>query len=581
MLKRWKFQSFDPDAVAALESSARVPNIVAQLLIGRGLSDPVAARAFLNMKLTDLRPPGELPGAQAAGEIIYQAIQSKKRIEIYGDYDADGMTATAVLLRCLKRLGADVGYFAPNRMDDGYGLNSDVLKRLHQQGTQMIISVDCGIANAEQADLANELGLELVITDHHEFGDRLPAATAIVHPRLPGSDYPFGGLCGAGVAFKLAWLLCQLDSGTEKVTPEHRDFLMMILGIAAIGTVTDVVPLVDENRAIVMHGLHSLKNQACLGVEALKKVTKIHNKPRLHSDDIGFNLGPRLNAAGRLGQAALGVELLATDDPKRALELATYLDQLNENRKTIERSINIAATKQIKETYDVDNDPAFVLAGHGWHAGVIGIVSGRLAEKYARPVILIALDQLAINPGIGSARSGGSVNLHKTLQQCTEHLEKHGGHAAAAGLTIQEKNVAAFRSDFCDQVAEFLKTEGNMAELFIDAEAPFIQLTTQNVEQIQQLAPFGQSNPRPVFVASEVEIVPKSAKRMGGGQRHLTVTLIQFNKKIRCVAFGQGDWAEELDQVSGPIDVAFKPVINEFRGQRNVELHLEDWRLSQ
>ena len=581
MLKRWKFQSFDPDAVAALESSARVPNIVAQLLIGRGLSDPVAARAFLNMKLTDLRPPGELPGAQAAGEIIYQAIQSKKRIEIYGDYDADGMTATAVLLRCLKRLGADVGYFAPNRMDDGYGLNSDVLKRLHQQGTQMVISVDCGIANAEQADLANELGLQLVITDHHEFGDRLPAAAAIVHPRLPGSAYPFGGLCGAGVAFKIAWVLCQLDSGTEKVTAEHRDFLMMILGIAAIGTVTDVVPLVDENRAIVMHGLHSLKNQACPGIEALKKITKIHNKPRLDSDDIGFNLGPRLNAAGRLGQAALGVELLATDDPKRALELATYLDQLNENRKTIERSINIAATKQIKESYDVDNDPAFVLAGHGWHAGVIGIVSGRLAEKYARPVILIALDQLAIKPGIGSARSGGSANLHKTLQHCTEHLEKHGGHAAAAGLTIQEKNIDAFRSDFCDQVAEMLKNECQMAELFIDAEAPFIQLTTQNVEQIQQLAPFGKDNPRPVFVASEVEIVPKSAKRMGGGQRHLTVTLTQFNKTMRCVAFGQGDWAEELDQVSGPIDVAFKPVINEFRGQRNVELHIEDWRLSQ
>jgi single-stranded-DNA-specific exonuclease len=581
MRKQWKFQSFDPDAVAALESSARVPNIVAQLLIGRGLTDPAEAQAFLNMKLNDLRPPGELPGAQSAGEIIYQAVQNKKRIEIYGDYDADGMTATAVLLRCLKRLGADVGYFAPNRMDDGYGLNSDVLKRLHQQGTQMVISVDCGIANAEQADLANELGLQLVITDHHEFGDRLPAAAAIVHPRLPGSAYPFGGLCGAGVAFKIAWVLCQLDSGTEKVTAEHRDFLMMILGIAAIGTVTDVVPLVDENRAIVMHGLHSLKNQACPGIEALKKITKIHNKPRLDSDDIGFNLGPRLNAAGRLGQAALGVELLATDDPKRALELATYLDQLNENRKTIERSINIAATKQIKESYDVDNDPAFVLAGHGWHAGVIGIVSGRLAEKYARPVILIALDQLAIKPGIGSARSGGSVNLHKTLQHCTEHLEKHGGHAAAAGLTIQEKNIDAFRSDFCDQVAEMLKNECQMAELFIDAEAPFIQLTTQNVEQIQQLAPFGKDNPRPVFVASEVAIVPKSAKRMGGGQRHLTVTLTQFNKQMRCVAFGQGDWAEELDQVSGPIDVAFKPVINEFRGQRNVELHIEDWRLSQ
>ncbi|MEC7565726.1 MAG: single-stranded-DNA-specific exonuclease RecJ [Planctomycetota bacterium] len=580
MVKHWKFHSFDPDTVAALESAAKIPNVVAQLLISRGMSDPQAVHAFLHMKLSDLRKPGELPGAENAAKLIFQAVQDKKRIQIYGDYDADGMTATAILVRCLKLLGADVGYFAPNRMDDGYGLNSDVLRRLHQEGTQMVISVDCGIANAEQADVAADLGLQLVITDHHEFGDRLPAADAIVHPRLPGTDYPFGGLCGAGVAFKLAWILCQLDSDADRVTAAHRDFLMMAIGIAAIGTVTDVVPLLDENRIIVTHGLHSLKDRACTGVQALKQITKINNKPKLQSDDIGFNLGPRLNAAGRLGQAALGVELLATDDPQRAQELATYLDQLNENRKTIERSIHLAAVKQIKENYDAENDPAFVLAGHGWHAGVIGVVSGRLAEKYARPVILIALDQLAIKPGIGSARSGGLVNLHTTLQQCTEHLEKHGGHAAAAGLTIAEGNVDAFRAAFCEQVAETLREENQVAELLIDAEAPFAQLTTQIVEQIHQLAPFGKDNPRPILCASRVEIIPNSARRMGGGERHLTVTLSQSSVKIRCVAFGQGDWAEELDQTDGPIDIAYKPVINDFRGQRKVELHLQDWRPS-
>ncbi len=578
MQKRWRILPFDPDQVEQLETRANVSAVVAQLLLNRGIDSPELISTFLETKLSGLRPPEALPGISQAAEVIYDAVKANKKILIYGDYDADGMTASAIMMRCLTILQADVTYFAPNRLADGYGLNADQIRRHHDQGIQLVISVDCGIANAEEVDIAKGLGMQVVITDHHEFADRLPEADAIVHPRLPGSDYPFGGLCGAAVAFKLAWALCQLDSEATRVKPAHRDFLMMAVGIAAIGTVADVVPLQDENRIIVTHGLRSLKERPPVGLAALMKLTGLSAKREFDAQDIGFNISPRLNASGRLGQAPLGVELLITEDPQRAQDLAEYLDNLNNDRKKIERSINLAAVKQIKEKYDTENDPAFVLAGHGWNAGVIGVVSGRLAEKYGRPVILIALDQMGVRPGIGSARNGGIGNLHEALQHCTEHLLKHGGHAAAAGLSIEESEIDAFRASFCEYIQASVTEEDRIVEVVIDAEASLSQLTPQIIVQMQQLGPFGEANPAPVLCASKVDIVTGTAKRMGGGERHLSVKVSQYGTTLRAVAFGQGDWAEELDQVDGQIDVVFKPVINEFRGQRNVELHLEDWR---
>jgi len=578
MQKRWRILPFDPDQVEQLEAEAKIPTVVAMLLLNRGIDRADEISSFIDTKLSGLRDPENLPGIPEASALIYQAVQDEKKILIYGDYDADGMTASAILYRCLNLLHANVAYFAPNRMSDGYGLSANQIRRHHDQGFEFIISVDCGIANADEIAVAKELGMQVIVTDHHEFADCLPDADAIVHPRLPGTEYPFGGLCGAAVALKLAWALCKLDSEATRVKPAHRDFLMMAVGIAAIGTVADVVPLQDENRILVTHGLRSLKNRPPLGLAALMKLTGLASKKQFDAQDIGFNIGPRLNAAGRLGQAPLGVELLVTDDKQRAQELADYLDNLNEDRKKIERSINLAAVKQIKEKYDAENDPAFVLAGHGWNAGVIGVVSGRLAEKYGRPVILIALDQMGVKPGIGSARNGGIGNLHETLKHCTEHLIKHGGHAAAAGLTIDENQVDAFRSAFCEYFQESISEEDRMVEVVIDAEALLSQLTPQTIYQMQQLGPFGEANPAPLLCASNVDVVTGSAKRMGGGERHLSVKVSQYGKTLRAVAFGQGDWAEELDQVEGPIDVVFKPVINEFRGQRNVELHLEDWK---
>ena len=342
MQKRWRILPFDPDQVEQLEAEAKIPTVVAMLLLNRGIDRADAISSFIDTKLSGLRDPENLPGIPEASALIYQAVKDGKKILIYGDYDADGMTASAILYRCLNLLQANVAYFAPNRMSDGYGLSANQIRRHHDQGFEFIISVDCGIANADEIAVAKELGMQVVVTDHHEFADRLPEADAIVHPRLPETDYPFGGLCGAAVALKLAWALCKLDSKATRVKPAHRDFLMMAVGIAAIGTVADVVPLQDENRILVTHGLRSLKDRPPLGLAALMKLTGLASKKQFDAQDIGFNIGPRLNAAGRLGQAPLGVELLVTEDKQRAQELADYLDNLNEDRKKIERSINLS-----------------------------------------------------------------------------------------------------------------------------------------------------------------------------------------------------------------------------------------------
>jgi len=408
MAKRWRIHSHDPARIAAIQRAAGIPAVVAELLICRGVTDPVAVKDFLDPRLSALRDPALLPGCSQAAERIQEAIAAKRRIAVYGDYDVDGMTGTAILWLCLKLLGADVSYYIPHRIDEGYGLNSDAVRLLANQA-QMIVTVDCGIASVQEAEVARELGVDLIITDHHEPPSPLPNAAVIVHPRLPGSDYPFGGLSGSGVAMKLAWALCQRASGAKRVGPRMREFLLQAVGLASLGTVADVVPLVDENRVLVRHGLESLANSPTLGLATLMTVAKVtprkhpDGKTRLDAEDIAFQLAPRLNAAGRLGQPQLAVELLVTDRPDRALELAQYIDGLNSTRQTLERSIQLAAGKQAKELFDPSEDAALVLADHDWHPGVIGIVAGRLAERFHRPVVLISWDKTGVRPGVGSA----------------------------------------------------------------------------------------------------------------------------------------------------------------------------------
>ena len=579
MDRRWRIRPHDTDLISRMMRDSSIPAVLAQLLASRGITEPGLVQGFFDTKLSQLRDPELLPGLSAAADQIIGAVRAGRRLTIYGDYDADGMTSTALLYRCLSLVGANVSYYVPNRMDEGYGLNDTAIERLAQSGTEMLISVDCGIASVAEAQTARRLGVELIITDHHQFGTELPEAT-LVHPQLPGHDYPFPSLCGAGVAFKLAWALCQRVSEAKRVSKALREFLLSALSLAAIGTVADVVPLLDENRVIVKHGLVSLKSRPTPGLECLLRLAQAQKKPALTSEDIAFGIAPRRNAAGRLGQAQLGVELLATEDAERAKALAEYLDELNNNRLHLERSIYLAANKQIKDRFDPADAPALVLADRGWHQGVIGIVAGRLSERYHRPVIMIALDELGAKPGTGSARSIPGLDLHATLAACDQYLVKHGGHAAAAGLRIDEAQVDPFRQHFCEQVEQRLSTTAITSDLLIDAETSLAEMRLKTVEEIERLAPFGEGNRRPLLSAATVQIVD-GPRAMGKGDRHMNATVRQHNgPPFRILAFNRSEWIEEIAATDGELDIAFRPTINDFAGRRKVELHLEAWRTS-
>ncbi len=578
MRREWRIIPHDGGRVESLSRAASLPSVVAQLLVSRGIYDAQSAERFLDTKLKGLRDPQLLPGIPQATAVIVKAIENKVPIVIYGDYDCDGMTGTAILVNGLRLLKADVSYHVPNRLEDGYGLNEQAIRKLAERGKRLIISVDCGITSVAHAELCKELGVELVITDHHTIGEVLPDAAAIVHPRLPGTSYPFGELCGAGVAFKLAWSICQNQCGGERVSEPLRRYLMQSLALAAIGTVADVVPLLDENRILVEHGIRMLKQEPAPGLAELMRITKLDQASRLDTESISFTLAPRLNAAGRLGQAQLAIELLTIGPGERTTQLADYIHQLNVQRDTLQRSVYLAANKQAKEEFDIENDAAFVLAGVGWHQGVIGVVAGRLADKFARPVIVVSLDASGKPEAVGSGRVGGTnINLYDALKECDDRLVRFGGHAAAAGITILEEKLNDFRQDFCEAISKQWVEKKVVPEITIDAEATFGQLTLEVVKQIETLAPFGAGNPRPVLCCREVTL-DEPARKMGSGERHLTVKLRQGDQVVRAVAFGASEWCDELNQLQSPIEIVYRPVINEFRGYRNVEVHLIDWR---
>jgi single-stranded-DNA-specific exonuclease len=578
MPKVWRIAAHDPSGIAALERAAGIPAVVAQLLFARGIRDAADARQFLDPKLTGLREPDLLPGAAAAAQLLFEAVRANRRITVYGDYDADGVSGAAILLRCLRMLGAAVDSYIPHRIDEGYGLNGEALRKLAAQGADVVVTVDCGIASVCEAELAAELDLTLIITDHHQAAQSLPRAAAIVHPGLPGGDYPFPGLCGAAVALKLAWALCQQASQNKRVTERLRQFLLQAVGLAAIGTVADVVPLVDENRILVRHGINSLRSYPTVGVAALLRQTRLRDKRQMDGEDLAYVLGPRLNAAGRLGQAEIAVELLTTESVDRAEKLAAYIEELNAQRQSLERGIARAAEKQARERYDPRRDAALVLADADWHPGIIGIVAGRLADKHHVPTVVVALDPLGVKPGIGSARSIHGFDLHDALATCSDHLESHGGHAAAAGLKVTEAKLPAFRRAFCEAASRARNGAARAAELQVDAETALSCLTHQIVMQIESLAPFGHGNCRPVLCASNVRLA-EPPRRMGEAGRHLSMVFDQHGVRIRAVAFGGGDWEEELAAARGDLSIAFRPVINTFRGQSTVEIHLADWRV--
>lgn len=580
MPKTWRFPPYDESVVRQISTELKLPVLVAQVLAARGFQNGADAAAFLSAKIMDLHDPNLLPGVSAAADLLMQAVADGRRITIYGDYDVDGVTGTSILWYCLQLLDATVDYYIPSRIDEGYGLNCDAIRQLHEDDpNRVVVTVDCGITSVKEAELANELGLDLVVTDHHQMADSLPAAKVLVHPRLPGSEYPFGDLCGAGVAFKLAWAICQREGDGQKASPRMRQFLMSAVGLAAIGTVADVVPLVGENRVIVKYGLESLVERRSIGLEALMKVCKLTDRNNLQSEDIGFGIGPRINAAGRLGQARLAVELLTTDDAERAKSLAEYLEQLNKNRQTVERRILKQAKEMVAENPQWQDEPALVLGHTDWHPGVIGIVASRVAEHFERPAVMISLSR-PDEPGPGSCRSYAGCDLHAGLKACAEHLISFGGHKAAAGLKVEHAKLDAFREAFVAHVKATHKVTARDLEIPVDAEVRLADLTWKAVKQLEYLGPFGEKNPRPLFAASNVEVIG-TPKKMGEGDRHLSLQVRHYGKVMRAIAFGQGEWADQIAELDGSMSISFKPVINSFRDRETVEMHLSDWQPSE
>lgn len=576
MPRQWRFHVHDRGVVGHLVRRLGCSPLVAQVLAARGVQTDEQARRYLSARLLDLHDPALLPGAEAAAARIVRAIQAGRRVTIYGDYDVDGVTATSILYNCVKLAGGNVDYYIPSRLEEGYGLNLEAIRKLHEEDPQrLVVTVDCGICSVLEAALAKELGLELIITDHHTFTDELPDAVALVHPRLPGGTYPFGELCGAGVAFKLAWAICQQLGDGKKASPQMREFLVSAVGLAAIGTVADVVPLVDENRILVHNGLLSLSSRAPLGLTTLMRIAGVDTRGTLASEDIGFALAPRLNAAGRLGQARLAVELLTTFDPERAQQLAEYVDQLNKNRQTVERRM-LKQAKELVSEHGWSEQPALVLAHPEWHPGVIGIVAGRVAEHFEKPAILIALDEAA-GCGQGSGRSFAGYDLYSALSACESRLERFGGHRAAAGLRISRDEIAAFREQFAAFVGETHTLQPSDVELSVDAEVSLADLTLTAVKELEKLGPYGCENSRPVFASTRVELAG-APQTMGEGDRHLSLRIKQGRDTFRAVAFGRGEWAEEIAAAGGPISVCYKTVINRYRGRESVELHLIDWQ---
>jgi single-stranded-DNA-specific exonuclease len=578
--KAWQLLAHDSDAIERLAARLRLSPVVAQLLLNRGLADPDAAQRFLQAPLSGLHAPELLPGVPRAADLLLEAVRAGERICVYGDYDADGVTGTAILWGCLRLLGAAVDYYLPNRLEEGYGLNAEALRQIKASGAAVVVTVDCGIASIEEAAEAQRLDLLLVVTDHHEPKDQLPDAAAIVHPRLPGHSYPFAGLSGSGVAFKLAWALAVRACSSDKVKPEFREFLLDAVMLAALGTVADVVPLHDENRILVRHGLARLKLAPPLGLKALIEAAGLAAKSDLRASDVGFRLAPRINAVGRLGCARLVVDLLTTTVQPRAVDLARYLERQNQDRQTLERQV-LRQARELVDTQRLASSPALVLANPDWHVGVIGIVAGRLADIYGRPTLLMAMRQDGEESGEvigqGSGRSIPGFALHDALRACEEHLLSHGGHQAAAGFRIRPEAIDAFRERFCAVAAKNFPDGPPAGRLLLDAEVPLSALTFGLLQEIDRLEPYGAENARPVLLAGGLELVGEP-KRMGGGERHASFRVRQGSTTLRAVAFGMADRLDELMAGSGRCCLAFTPVLNEWQGYRSVELHVVDFQ---
>ena len=553
----WKVSQLEAGAVNALVGSGYAP-LAAMVLASRGIGDDRQARAYLDCNAPLLDPFLMTDMDKAAGRVGL-AMSRGEKIAVFGDYDVDGITATCLLTDFLRRHGADVVSYIPGRLEEGYGLNPIAIHQLHAEGVKLIVTVDCGITAVSEAELCKQLGIDLVITDHHECKQTLPAAVAVVDPHRCDGGYPHKNLSGVGVAFKLASALC---GSQEKVLEEYADMV-------CLGTVADVMPLQGENRVFVARGLESLAHTKRPGIAAL--MAECGCAPEtVSASSIGFMLAPRINAAGRMGQIDLAVELFLTDDPDKAAEAARGLCELNRQRQAVESEIYRQAVSMLPMGKPPE---AIVLADESWHQGVVGIVASRIAEEYACPTFLICLDG---EHGKASSRSHGGFNLFASLSALSPLLESYGGHELAAGFTISRANIPEFRRQICALAAQYYTDDVPRTVLDVDCAVSPELLTLHNVDSLQMLEPCGNGCPKPVLMMKNLTIDRIS---MVGGGRHMRLRLCSGHTYLNAIYFSANPQTVSI-QPGDLVDVAFTPQVNEFRGTRTVQMNVIDIRPS-
>lgn len=542
---RWILKTVkDEFPVQVLADSLNISEILARLLVLRNISTFNDARQFFRPSLEYLHDPFLMDQMdQATGRVI-EALAENQKICIYGDYDVDGTCATALLYMFLKELDANVDFYIPRRLEEGYGLSASAIDVVKSKGTSLMITVDCGITAIEETDYANSLGMDVIICDHHQPKEELPRAVAVLDPLKPGCNYPFKYLSGAGVAFKLAQGVC------ERIG--KRELPLKYLDLVSLAGAADIVPLVDENRILVNEGLNQINSNPRPAIEALIEISKLQ-PGQLNSVQVVFTIAPRINAVGRLGDAERAVNLLITNSKSAAVEMAQILESENYERRKIDVDTFDAACEIVDNTVDLENELVIVLHNDGWHPGVIGIVASRLVEKYYRPAVLLSTIEGVAK---GSARSIPNFNIYEALQKCEDLLLHFGGHQAAAGLAMEIDKVDEFRRRFNEVVKESISEEDLYPEVTVDSKLKFSEITPKFLRILDQFAPFGPGNMKPVFLAEDV-MVTNTPRIVGTNHLLLTVKQKGTNKTFDCIGFNLGNYCEPILQNNSEIDIVF------------------------
>ena len=561
MVKKWEYSKINEELISEVSKENEISELLSKVLINRGFESKNLIQDFLHPKLENLYDPFLLNDMEKATEIIIDSYNKKEKITIYGDYDVDGITSIAVLKKFLLELGADVSHYLPSRLEEGYGLNNDAIKKIAEEGTKLLITVDCGISAYEEVEYAKSLGIKVIVTDHHECPEILPNALAVIDAKRTDNTYPFQSLAGVGVTFKL------IQAMSLKLNLDRKKYLKYI-DIVSLGTVADIVPIIDENRIIVNYGLILMRQTRNIGLQALIKATGYTN---IDSTSISFGLAPRINACGRMGKADLALDLLLTSNPEEAYKIALQLNEINKERQTVEKNI-IEDVISIVEKEKLYNQDIIIVGNENWHHGVIGIVASKITELYYKPSILICFEN---GIGKGSGRSVEGFDLHDALSKCSDSLIKFGGHEMAIGLSIEKDKL----KEFSDKMLEFA-SDKNLKNLSptikVDAEITANDISNDIVNELELLKPFGESNPAPIFAYKNLKV---DGIRLLSNDKHLKLSLKDGSNVFEAIAFNMSDKKYSI-KLGEKVDVLHSLEINSFNNNEKIQLNVKDIKKS-